>query len=441
VPPRSIAVLLLAVGCTSDPPARLLVDLKTDLVPGREFSTVITEVWPPAERDAAPGAPMEVRLDAALGETFSLGRRIAELDVTNGTRRLRVTLVDRGGAVRGGRDVIVRVLGTTGVTVLVTRSCVGIECPPAGDPEATTCQSGHCVRPDCTPENPEACTLPPCTRDADCPPSVLCVESLCESGVCLSVPVDARCGEAERCDPSLGCIGAVCGDSICDPAESTCMCSGDCGSACGDGCCTGDENGCGCPADCPTGCGDRCCTGAENTTSCPQDCGTSCPDGACNGGEDTRTCPQDCGSACGDAACNGGEATTTCPQDCGTACGDGACNGVACQPDCGGWDCACQIRCCDDYLDITVTNSDGECLARSVCEGRLGTVRVRRGERLIYERPTPCPDCCAKCRARASAYRMVGVTSMCTEAARTWCDAGSRGGLEDAFWGSCPLPP
>lgn len=482
----------LLAGCVSGESA-LIVQLKTDLVPGREFVLVRVETSPTMDPDASIVEARSIELLVSRDDVYIQPARLATIPVPAGVTDLRVTLLDAEGAAVATRHQRVPVEGPTGTLVIITRSCIGIACPPVDEPLRTTCASGHCVNPSCTAESLHLCAIELCTRDGDCASDNECLEPLCQEGLCFFAPVDARCASTERCDPSVGCTAGTCGDGVCDSSEGACDCAADCGSTCGDGCCSGEENACGCPEDCTPSCGDGCCgtgedscgcaedctsscgdgcctlgensctcaadcasicgdgcCGGETSCQCPQDCGSVCGDGCCTGDENTCGCPQDCGAVCGDGCCNGGENTCGCPQDCGAVCGDGCCNGgeacTSCAGDCGGDACRCATRCCDGFLSNIITNSDAECVAASQCDGHLGTDRKRRGPGgasapIIYARPDACPVCCAKCRSRSAAYEMVGVTSMCTEAAREWCSGSSRGGLENAFYGSCSPPP
>ena len=99
----------------------------------------------------------------------------------------------------------------------------------------------------------------------------------------------------------------------------------------------------------------------------------------------------------------------------------------------------CAIRCCDDSLAIFATATADECRAAyAVCTTHDRVLRMRFNDALIYERSTPCATyCCAKCWNRERYHQVVGVTSGCTDAARSYCSASDRGGLEDADWRYC----
>ncbi len=95
--------------------------------------------------------------------------------------------------------------------------------------------------------------------------------------------------------------GAICGDGLCQPSESSASCGYDClgvAAKCGDGVCTGNETGVNCPADCKTA--------------------AVCGNGTCEPGEDSQNCPGDCPAiaVCGDGTCDASESATNCALDC-----------------------------------------------------------------------------------------------------------------------------
>ncbi len=203
-----VGFLGFGAGCEGEGGITLLVELKTDLVPGTEFAAVRTEVAAAAE----PTNTLSAReVDVALGRDLTAGRRVAELDrLEPGTYVVRVTLVDIGGSEVLRRDVVVTATGTTGFTVLMTRDCVDVRCPMVGgDPALMACVGGRCVEPRCTPEAPEYCPVPECTAASECSdPVSSCAEPVCEDGTCLVRTETAVCAAGEYCDPTAGCRGA-----------------------------------------------------------------------------------------------------------------------------------------------------------------------------------------------------------------------------------------
>src|SRR5688500_16353928 len=118
----ALASLLIA-GCGCDDSAELSVDLVTDLTPGDEFHSVTVEV---GERRAD--------LPAYVGQPYLEGVRVAEVaTIQPGAATVRVALRDSADAIVTERVVRATVRGSYVVTVVITRDCVGVECPGEGD--------------------------------------------------------------------------------------------------------------------------------------------------------------------------------------------------------------------------------------------------------------------------------------------------------------------
>lgn len=196
--PFSLAPALLALvamaGCA--PSTEIWVDVHTDLVPGEEVDRVVVRVDDGASRSSRIGT----------GEPFlEVARRFGPIATSAGRRRVTVDL-QRGGAVVLSRTITGSFEGTVVLTVWLTRACVGVVCPTAGDPQATECDDGECVRPDCA-TSPDGCVDPRCTFDSECTavaPS--CASNACVGGRCTLLPDDALCASSEYCDPDVGCV-------------------------------------------------------------------------------------------------------------------------------------------------------------------------------------------------------------------------------------------
>ncbi|MBX3270695.1 MAG: PD40 domain-containing protein [Sandaracinaceae bacterium] len=187
----SATALLFAAACAPDEHL-LVVELRSDLVPGVEIDRVRVLV------DGAARAELALGRDDALAS----GVRVAETTLPAGAHDVLAVLERNGSAVLE-RAVRVEVVRATSVTVLATRDCRGVRCP-ADDATASACLGGACVRPECTPETPEACPAPACRADADCAPAGACAVGRCAGGACLAVGEDV-CGPALYCDPDRGC--------------------------------------------------------------------------------------------------------------------------------------------------------------------------------------------------------------------------------------------
>lgn len=179
----------------------MAVDLRTDLLPDREFDAVQTELLTPGHGEAPP-----IEVAASAEDDFLTGLRVAELpELPLGDHLLEVRLL-LGDEVVSTRPLRVVLRDSVAVTVLVTRECAGVACPaPDGDPSATACLAGRCVDAGCTPQTPELCPEPACREAADCAAAASCATATCEEGACLVVPDDAACLGGQLCDPEQGC--------------------------------------------------------------------------------------------------------------------------------------------------------------------------------------------------------------------------------------------
>ena len=189
---------VVAIACSPPDEALLLVTVKTDLVPGREFTAVHTEL----DRG---GAVRTLDLPATPMDDFIEGHRVAEIGgLEPGPAAVRVELRDADGRVVLARNASLEVDGTTGLTLVFSRTCQGVVCPaPDGDPDATECVGARCVTPECT----DASCLPsPCSSDGECADRASCTRALCVEGVCLEETRDEVCDDGEHCDPAGGCI-------------------------------------------------------------------------------------------------------------------------------------------------------------------------------------------------------------------------------------------
>ena len=189
----TVASLVLLASCSADDEGTLVVDVVTDLIPVVEFAGV--EVRVDTNRET---------LLARAGEDWSDGRRIAELArLPNGPLTLEVEAFSNGVPV-AGRRVRVNVAGRTAATVVLARSCIGVQCPADGDsPTALACLGGRCVEEDCIDGTQPSCpTEPDCTDNSTCS-APQCASARCtEGGIC--VIGDFTCPNSEYCAPASG---------------------------------------------------------------------------------------------------------------------------------------------------------------------------------------------------------------------------------------------
>lgn len=188
-------LLVVLAGCNAEP--RLLaIDVRTDFVPGEEFTTVRVEVTPEG------GASFEERV-ADLDGRFEDGVRVLEREVEASSALVAVELLDASGAVVVARPVLVNLDTDQVATVVLSRRCADVSC----DAETEACDLGRCVSLLCSEETPEECESPECTAASDCTADApACVIADCTaSGGCFYGPDDSACDDGERCHPTRGC--------------------------------------------------------------------------------------------------------------------------------------------------------------------------------------------------------------------------------------------
>lgn len=182
---RSLALLCFLASC-SDSGGELRIDLRTDWVPLQDFVSVRTR---PVDTRIES---LEQRVDAS--SDFVIGERIASYEgLSRGQTQFVIELLRDDGSVLAGRPLSVQVARSVGVTVQMTRDCVDVECPLAGD-SLVACVAEMCVDPGCTPETPELCPPAECSEEG-CPINDGCRSAACIEGVCF----DTDC-QQEPCD-------------------------------------------------------------------------------------------------------------------------------------------------------------------------------------------------------------------------------------------------
>src|SRR5689334_20425325 len=136
-----VGFVAIFAGCSSDP--ILTVDVKTDYAPVVDFAHVQTEVASvPFTSTAAMG--MVVPDDAHAGMHYVDGVRIAEVHgLVAGDRYVRVSLLRADGAIVASRTTQLHFESSFALTVVLSRSCGSVVCPPAGgDATLTSCFGG-----------------------------------------------------------------------------------------------------------------------------------------------------------------------------------------------------------------------------------------------------------------------------------------------------------
>ena len=192
--------VLIAVGCGAGD-VTLVLDLRTDLVAGAEFSSIVVAL-PEEELELAP-------IEVALGDRYvGTGARVAELEglAPSTARRVHVRLLDAAGALVSETELLVRNTAATAAVIVVSRDCRDLACPGAGDPGGNTrCLGGRCVEPECLTGSETSCPVPQCTDDGGCPAAGACARGVCQDGVCLFEADGDSCAVDEFCEPRRGC--------------------------------------------------------------------------------------------------------------------------------------------------------------------------------------------------------------------------------------------
>ncbi len=204
----SLLVLGLAASSCKGGEPDLLVELRTDLEPGYEFTRVRTELT------GEGGGTRTSDVDADPGASYFVGQRVAEFAaVERGSQLVRVQALGAGDRVVAERTVRVRIEETSAIVVLITRDCSGVSCPLSGDdPVATSCLGGMCASPDCVVGDEPGCAPPECATDGECIDAAACAIPHCELGICVYEARADRCGLMERCAIATGCVPVAAGD-------------------------------------------------------------------------------------------------------------------------------------------------------------------------------------------------------------------------------------
>jgi len=311
---RLLFAFVLVAGCGDDT-ATLRVDVRTDYVPGVEFAEV--EV-------GFDEAGTEVTYPVRFGEDFLRGVRVASLEnapLGQQTLRARLNAAD-------GRRIAERRLAlelsddATTVTIVFTRACASVSCPDGDDATATQCVGGRCVRPECSPENPDACGEG-CANADECPSDVAgCARAICDEGICYVGSELGACATREFCHPDRGCTP--------EPVETDGAVPMSDGGVPGDG---GEDDS---DMFVDASCGQPCDTGSIcelGTFDCSSGSPVCTPSGPASAGTECRAAASGCDVA---EECDG--SSTACPTDefapTGEVCRAGFCDGLGECGDC-----------------------------------------------------------------------------------------------------------
>ena len=195
----AVCALLLLSAC-DDPAATLVVDLRSDLVPGEEFVVIRTTVLGP---DGATVATNDTF--APSGSDVLGGLRVLEHPgVANGSHRIQVGLLTGEGVAVAARTSATVVRGDTGITVLVPRD--NTLCDPTSCVPGESCLGRTCASEECTEQALESCPPPECAASSDCTARADCSTPECIAGLCFFGTVPGACGAGEWCSPDEGCL-------------------------------------------------------------------------------------------------------------------------------------------------------------------------------------------------------------------------------------------
>ena len=204
------ALILAAMLCTfvacdgDDGTSSVIVDVRTDLSPGVDFAAVDVSLRHSAGT-ASDSTP-------ALGtEDWFNGIRVAEFSgAAPGLATLQVAMRDSTGAIVLRRPVEVTVRGDLGITVAMTRDCLGVSCPGAADAaSATACLGGSCVEAECRVGVLQLCGSVRCIADIGCGMPAGCVTPRCVGGACVFELDQSMCASGEICDAIQSCVGEL----------------------------------------------------------------------------------------------------------------------------------------------------------------------------------------------------------------------------------------
>jgi len=191
------ALTVLAAGCDCGGESGLVVDLRSNLVPGVEFDAARTQVWADGTREPRAERTRTLR----FGDPVETSVRIAEIDTLAPGVYTLITSLLRSGSEVARRTVRVQVQHTQAVTMLITRDCRSLVCA-----DGSTCVAGQCVPQDCLDGSGfDGCPEPACEADDECATEVECGEALCLERHCQVFPTHETCERGEWCNPETGC--------------------------------------------------------------------------------------------------------------------------------------------------------------------------------------------------------------------------------------------
>lgn len=135
-----------------------------------------------------------------VGADWTQAQSLGEFALPAGLRLVRARLV-LDGQPTVEREVLLQVEGRTGLQLVLTRDCRGVECEPG-----TACFASQCVATTCFSGRADACDfVPSCMEDSECGGAAACAALVCEApGHCFPASLD--CPRGEYCNVERGCL-------------------------------------------------------------------------------------------------------------------------------------------------------------------------------------------------------------------------------------------
>ena len=184
--------LLFSLSCAGNDGVNFNVRLRTDMIPAAEFDRIVVTIDGQNEERVDASSPSFLYSAGAVVATYTT--------ISSGEHTVRVELT-RLGTVVVGVEQLVMVSDGGSTTVVITRSCAGVECSGSSN----LCLGGECVDSRCTPETPATCPADRCTSAAECGASPqACLTTVCREGACLAID-EGSCGDGNYCDAAQGC--------------------------------------------------------------------------------------------------------------------------------------------------------------------------------------------------------------------------------------------
>ncbi|MEM9189326.1 MAG: hypothetical protein AAGF12_09130 [Myxococcota bacterium] len=162
----SLVLSLGCCGCSSESP-RLLIEVRSDLVPSSEIDEVRIALF--RNSDGAPIREAATPIRAA--DPLATGKRVADFENLAIGSYVVVGEAWLSGERQQTQTIPFRLDGDRAIQIRFDSACAEVICPSLNDPSATICVAG-------------SCQPPPCATANDCTMSEACAQPLCNDGIC-----------------------------------------------------------------------------------------------------------------------------------------------------------------------------------------------------------------------------------------------------------------